>query len=275
MEYRTVLVQADESRSSDTRIAFAAEFAMRHDAHLACVVPTGILRYLYGAVPDGYYGDLSPLFDSLRAAAGQRAVRFDALAGQAGVGSFEHRISDEEPGFALARQAMCADLVIVGQSDPDDPVIAHAAIPEYVALHAPCPVLVLPCRGEYSPVFERILVAWNASPESARALRQALPLLVRAAEVEVATFDGAQAGGAEPGATDVALYLARHGVKVSLWQGQAGDEVADALLSRASEVDADLLVTGCYGHTRLREILLGGVSRTVLQSMTIPALMAH
>lgn len=270
MELKTLLVHVDESRSAEARIEFAAQLAVAHGAHLIGVAPTGILRFVYNTVPNGFHGDLTPVYDQLQAAAELRAGRFDALASQAGLASFEHRVGDEEAGYALASQAMYADLVIVGQSDPNDPATAPAAIPEYVALHAPCPVLVLPCAGRFGPGFGRVLVAWNASPESACAVRQALPFLARASEVEVASFDGEAAGGAE-----VALFLARHGIKVTLWEETAGGDVAAALLSRLSRCQADLLVMGCYGHTRFREILLGGVSRTILQSMTVPTLMAH
>ena len=275
MSYRTLLVHADAAASADARIAFAAAFALRHDAHLVGIVPTGILRYLYGAAPDGYFGDATPLFEGLRAAAEQGAARFDALARQSGLTVFEHRITDEEAGYALATQGMCADLLIVGQSDPGDPATAHAAIPEYAALHAPCPVLVLPYAGRFAPDFERILVAWNGSPQAARALREAMPLLESAGAVEVAVFGSAEAGARAPGGPDVAQFLARHRVKVTLWQQAMPDDVGDALLSRVNDTRAELLVTGCYGHTRIREIVLGGVSRTVLRSMTVPTLMAH
>jgi len=279
MALKTVLVHVDESRSAQARIEFAAQLAVAHAAHLVGVAQTGILRFLYRTMPDGYLGDLTPLVEELRAAAERRAERFDDLARQAGVACFEHRIGDEEPGYALASQGMYADLAIVGQSDPEDPLSAHSAIPEYVALHAPCPVLVLPRAGSFSPVFERVLIGWNASPESARAVRQALPFLARASEVEVATLDGDEDGdgddGAAAGGAELALFLARHGVKVTLWHKHAGGDAANALLSRVSDSQAGLLVMGCYGHTRFREILLGGVSRTVLQSMTVPTLMAH
>lgn len=275
MDVKTLLVHADDARGADAHIEFAAQLARRHEAHLIGVAQTGILRYVYGLPGDGYMGDLTPLFDDLRANAQARAERFDTLARQAGVPSFEHRIGDEEPGFALACQAMYADLVIVGQSDPEDPGSAHAAIPEYVALHAPCPVLVLPYARQSKPDFERIVVAWNASPESARAVRQALPFLTRAREVEVVTFDGDGPGGEARDGRQLAPLLARHGITVTLWQGRADGDVPDALLNRVSTQQADLLVMGCYGHSRFREILLGGVSRTVLRSMTVPTLMAQ
>lgn len=269
MDVKTILVHTDDARGADERILFASRLAIAHDAHLVGVAQTAAIRYVYGVAPDGWQ-DPAPLIEDLRAAAARRAARFETLARQAGVASFEHRIDDEEPGYALARQAMVADLVVVGQSDPADPATAHAAIPEYVALHAPCPVLVLPCAGVFCAVFERVLVAWNASPESARAVRLALPYLVRASEVEIAAF-----GRAAPGGPDLALFLARHGVKVALREDAAADDVAAALLARIGEGGANLLVMGCYGHSRLREIVLGGVSRAILRGMTVPTLMAH
>jgi nucleotide-binding universal stress UspA family protein len=158
MDLKTILVHADESRSTDERSMFAGQLAIGYHAHLVGITQTGIMRYAYGVAPDGW-DDLTPLFENLRAAAEKRAASFEALARQAGVASFEHRIGDEESGYALASQAMYADLVVVGQSDPADPASAHAAIPEYVALHAPCPVLVVPYAGSFSASFERVVVA--------------------------------------------------------------------------------------------------------------------
>jgi nucleotide-binding universal stress UspA family protein len=275
MEIKTILVHVDDAHSADERIGFASRLALAHEAHLVGVTQTGIMRYVYGVAPDDWAGDLTPLFEIARSEAERRAARFETLAAQAGVTSFERRIGDEEPGFALASQAMYADLVVVGQTDPQDPATAHTAIPDYVAVHAPCPVLVLPHTGAFSANFDRVLIAWNASPEAARAVRQALPFLVRASEVEIAAIESEVVSHEAPGGHDLALLLARHGVKVTLRQEQAGGNVADALLARTSAYQADLLVMGCYGHSRFRETVLGGVSRTVLHRMTVPALMAH
>lgn len=273
--YRTILVQVDASRNAEARIAFAARLGIAHDAHLVGMAQTGILAYVYGTTPDGFFGDATPLFDTMRTEAEARAARFDELAGMAGVASFEHRIDDDEPGYALARQAMYADLVIVGQSDPQEPDMAHAALPEYVALHAPCPVLVLPYAAQSGRAIERVLIAWNASPESARAVRQAMPLLARAKQVEVTTFGRDDADDSRLGGPGLALFLARHGIDATVWQGRSEHEQADALLARLADQQADLLVMGCYGHTRFREIVLGGFSRTILSSMTVPTLLAH
>lgn len=277
MSYRTILIHVDDAPGADARIGYAARLATAHGAHLVGVVQTGIQRFLYGIPPDGYIGDLTPLFEDLGARARERAARFSDLAAAAGVASFEHRIGDEEPGYALARQAMLADLVVLGQANPADPASAHAGIPDTVTLHAPCPVLVLPHAGVPATDPTRVLVAWNASPEAARAVKQALPLLVRARAVDVVVCASDAGTEPAPDGQDLAHFLARHGATVTVQRTHADHAVAvaDALLARVAHAGADLLVMGCYGHSRLRETLLGGVSRAVLAGMTVPTLMAH
>jgi len=122
------------------------------------------------------------------------------------------------------------------------------------------------------------MIAWDAGRESARAVSDALPLLKRAKAVEVAVFNPERRRrdhGEQPGA-DVSLYLARHGVKVTVAQQSGADfEVGAQVLSRAADTAADLIVMGAYGHSRVRELVLGGVTRTILESMTVPVLMSH
>lgn len=276
MYYKTILVHVDAD-TSEQGIRFAAQLAKDQEAHLVGVTQTGILRFTYqeAAMPEVDLSALAPLFEELQGNAEQRAGRFDAIAAQSGLASYEHRIGDEDPGNALATQAMYADLAIVGQADPagrhkpDGP-----SVPEYVAMHCACPVLVLPYAGAHSPVFDKIVVAWNASPEAARAVRMALPFLVQASAVTVAMVERAPVHPSADGGAEVALFLARHGVTVDVQQ-RYDDDVAGSLLSLVSEQQAGLLVMGCYGHSRFREILLGGVSRAMLRCMTVPVLLAH
>jgi nucleotide-binding universal stress UspA family protein len=139
------------------------------------------------------------------------------------------------------------------------------------------PVLLAPYAGQFPTLGERPLIAWNGSVEAVRAVSAAIPLLRRAANTTVAVFNpGAGTGihGEEPGA-DIALYLSRHGVKVDVMQEKTDAEAGEALLSLAANLNSSLLVVGCYGTSRFREILLGGATRTVLESMTIPVLMSH
>jgi nucleotide-binding universal stress UspA family protein len=122
-----------------------------------------------------------------------------------------------------------------------------------------------------------VLVAWNASPEASRAVSDALPLLARAERVNVVVFAAGPAGdhGEEPGA-DAALYLARHGVKAAVSRyGSPGLDIGSQILSRAADMTVDLIVMGAYGHSRIRELVLGGATRTMLESMTAPVLMSR
>jgi nucleotide-binding universal stress UspA family protein len=148
-----------------------------------------------------------------------------------------------------------------------------------VLLNCSRPVLVLPLSGGATDIGKRITVAWNGSDGATRAITSALPLLKHADKVDLVVFDaagGAYQHGAEPGA-DMALYLARHGidVEVAAIGGEAAREDGGGLLSFAAERRADLIVMGAYGHSRFREFVLGGVSRTLLAAAPIALWMAH
>lgn len=284
MDYKTIVVHLDESGGDAARVACAARIATDCKAHLIGTTQTGISRFIYQtALPGVDLAGLTPLFRQMRDDAEQRGRDFDEAARLAGVASFEHRIGDDEPATALALQAIYADLIVVGHPHVDGKGVPEdATVPQYVAMNSPCPVMVLPegpgpRNDGQPPPFGRCLVAWNASPESARAVRLALPFLVRAHHVDIAIFDGEKAGQrASPTVdADVGQFLARHGIHAHVAHHQARDDVGAALLDLADERGADLLVMGCYGHSRLREIVLGGVSRTVLRRPTLPTLLAH
>jgi nucleotide-binding universal stress UspA family protein len=279
MTYKTILVDINATSGAAGRIDYAVRLAGEQQAHLVGLTQTGIFRFLREIeAPGADFGDVAPLFEQLRHDADERAAQFDERARQAGIVSFGHLIGDTDAGIALASQAMYADLVIVSQRDPADASAAvDAAVPEYVAMHAPCPVLVMPCASKSAPVFDRVLVAWNASPEASRAVRGALPFLVQAKDVVIAIVERNDRGrvrGPEGGA-DIARFLERHGVKAGVRHESTDGDVAERLLALADECGAGLLVMGCYGHARFREMLLGGVSRTILQRMTLPVLLSH
>ena len=174
--------------------------------------------------------------------------------------------------------ARYVDLILLGQTDPDQPLPVGRRLPEEVVISSGRPVLVIPYTGALDSLGERVVVAWDASREAARAVSDALPLLERAQSVLVVTIDPETTPlghGDVPGA-DIALHLARHNVGVEVQRVPAGEVgAANALLSLVADYGADLLVMGAYAHPRLRQLVLGGVTRTVLQSMTVPVLMAH
>ena len=173
-------------------------------------------------------------------------------------------------------QARSADLVIVGQAEPDSPPTATPAdLAEDVAMAGECPVLIVPHIGVAKPPGKTVMLCWNASREAKRAATGALPLLKRPTKIVLIIDPKSGVGNEEPGA-DVAAWLARHGVKVTVQRDTAADsDVGGVILSRAADHDVDLIVMGIYGHSRMRELVLGGASRTLLASMTAPLLVAH
>ncbi|MGE5621859.1 MAG: universal stress protein [Bacillota bacterium] len=279
MPYKTVLVHVDESAHASERIKIAAAVAMAENAHLIGTAMTGASRYL---MQTRMLAELDPNLkthlDFLRARAMRGLEDFEATAQKLGLPSFEKRLVDDEAGGGICLQARYADLVVIGQNDPYEvsPVVMPD-FPEYVVLYSGRPVLLVPYSGHFDGIGKRVLIAWDASMPATRAVTNAIPLLRRAQIVQVVIFNPdarRQVHGALPGA-DIALYLARHDVKVEVLERKTDREVGLALQALASELQSDLLVMGGYGHARFREILLGGVTSTVLETMRVPVLMAH
>jgi nucleotide-binding universal stress UspA family protein len=278
MSYKTILVHLNESEHAYERIKIAAKLAKRCDAHLLGVAATALPGTYY--MP-GIFGEsgvsLMAYLDLLREQAKNAAAQLEAVAQKTGVASFEERIVEDEAGAGVSLYARHSDLAVVGQTDPDESLPAlRRDFPEYVVMNSGCPVLIVPYAGEFDDFGKRVMIAWNASIEASRAVAGAIPLLRQADDVQVVVFDGkTDAYGEKPGA-DVALFLARHGIKVEVSPQVAGNiDIGSALLSQAADFNADLMVMGCYGHARFREALLGGVTQTILESMTVPTLMCH
>jgi len=173
--------------------------------------------------------------------------------------------------------ARYADLAVVARPDPAGQTAGPPGLVESLVLTSGRPVIVLPPRGTASRL-SRILVGWNAGREAARAVADALPLLVRATVVEVLVIDAERRRGdhgQEPGA-DIARYLARHGAQVEVRRlSSDGQDVGRLLLSQAAAFGADLLVMGAYGHARLNELIFGAVTRTALRDADLPVLMSR
>jgi nucleotide-binding universal stress UspA family protein len=279
MSYKTILVHVDHSRHAPQRIRIAAEIALRENAHLTGLAMTGVSRYLLDGmrVPDsGAF--LQTHIGNLKQQAAKALDQYEEIVRQMGVLSWARRLVDDEPAGGLSLEARYADLVVLGQTDTSEVLPATISdFPEYVVMYSGRPVLIVPYAGTFTTVGRKVLAAWDGSQEAIRAIDGALPFLRQAAEVKVVVFNAEKQvnmHGEQPGA-DIALYLARHGVKVDVMQEVTEQRSGDALLSLAADTFADLLVMGCYAHSRFRELLLGGASRTVLESMTLPVLMAH
>jgi nucleotide-binding universal stress UspA family protein len=280
MSYKDLLVHVDGSRACAKRIEAAIGLAVAHEAHLTAVCVRDeppALAYATVQLPQEVLRALSREATERAEAA---LERFADAARRAGI-AYATRMDDGlELGLAetLAVHARHADLIVLGQVDEDDPAVRHRGLPEEVTLNAGRPALVVPYIGATAAIGERIMVAWNASREAARAIGDAMPLLERAKAVTVASVNArpdARGHGEDPGA-DIGVHLARHGVRVDVTRLEARDiDVPNAILSHLADAGSDLLVMGCYGHSRLREMVLGGVTRTILREMTVPVLMAH
>jgi nucleotide-binding universal stress UspA family protein len=167
------------------------------------------------------------------------------------------------------------DLSIVAQAQPDQAAL-DGLIVEAALFDSGRPMLVVPYIQRNGLRLDRVLLCWDGSRSAARAAADALPFLRRAKVVEVVTVASEPAKSAEMPGADIAQHLARHGVTVELKRiVTAETDVASTILSHAADSSADFLVMGGYGHSRLREFILGGATREILASMTVPVLMSH
>ena len=277
--YKTILVHVDQTAHSVQRIDIAARLALQNEAHLIGAAATGLAAYMF---PVASLNPEAPAvifpIEELRAQAQRSLDQFDRLADLAGVHSFERSCLDEEAGTAIAMQGRYCDLIVISQTPPDEYLPRlRSDFPEYVVLNCTRPVLVLPHTGGKGEIGKRVLIAWNGSDNAVRAVTSAIPMLRLAAEVNVVVFNAGSDGdrhGELPGA-DIASYLARHGVPVTVTAVDTSTDSGDAILSFAAEKEADLIVMGAYGHSRFSEIMLGSASRTALRSSPIALWMAH
>jgi nucleotide-binding universal stress UspA family protein len=281
MSYKDLLVVLDSEPTARGRLDLAAALAERFAAHLVGLYPLPTpqrpreLGYYDPALLDPFYENLR---ERARAAAETVREQFEHAASLRGI-SAEWRLIPEGPEADPALHARYADLTILGQLDPDRAETEMLRPrPEQVTLTSGRPILVVPYAGRFEAVGKRVVISWNSSREAARAVHDAMPLLASAEAVTVLTIDareGPQGHGEMPGA-DISLHLARHGVKVQIERTVSGDlPIGEVLLSRLADLAADLLVMGAYGHSRMRELLLGGATRSLLRSMTVPVLMSH
>ena len=277
MPFKTILAIIQSADDVDRVTDCAVALAQRFDAHLIGLHSEALPVPYTSAIgfPDTEFIQVSAEMNE------ERAKKLEALFGErtraAGLStewrSFESFSGDSaHSGMTSAR---CADLVVAGQADPD---AGSANAPDVDALlyEAGRPVLVTPLGGPSLSTFRRVIVAWNGSREATRAAFDALPFLMEADSTEILVIDPPEAPDfAEPG-VDIAATLARHGVQVSVHKEASNGRATDAVMrDRIAATGADLLVLGAYGHSWLRELLFGGVTRTVLQSLPVTAFLSR
>ena len=246
MSIRDILVYLDTSPACAERLDLTFRLAHRFGAYLAAVCP--------------------------EEAAVTLGERFSKMLRQETLQGEWHTAIGLATSF-VARRAQASDLVVLGQRVPGE--VTGLDAPEDVILACGRPVLMVPYTGHFERLGENVLIAWDGGREAARAVHDALPLLAMASAVSLVVVNPAEEADEEL-ARDVSLHLARHGLDTKCQVVE--DEylaVGDALLGKVAELGADFLVMGAYGHSRLRELVFGGVTRELARNSRVPLLLAH
>ncbi len=280
MTYRTILVHLDQEPLCASRTRTAIHLARDMDCRLIGLAPTGLVDLPVVPQAAGSLADFAvAAWDALRERAALAVEQFRQACRAAGLKSFEAVTDEADAVSSLVYHAHCSDLTVLSQPDPQAPGQRQAqAVLEEVILQSARPTLVIPYAGRFDAIGHTVMVAWDDSREAARAVSDALPLLRRAGQVHVVSWN--EAG--DP--TDERLGERMDALRQWLmWQGVPAEArvestaigIADAMLSRAADLGADLMVMGAYGHSRWAERVLGGATRGLLASMTVPVLMSH
>ena len=278
MKLCDILVHVDQSPRAQMRLDIAAELARQHGAHLTALQVIDVAMPVMALGDGGGGAVIAELLEQMRQSALVAGVKlkvaFEAALARDGIMG-EWRQVEGTAREILALHGRYADLLVLGQDDPESD---SDGLLEAVVFDSGRPVLAIPFAGSFKTIGKRVLVGWNASREASRALHDALPLIAKAETATVFLANptrGLDGHGEEPGA-DIARHMVRHGLKVEVAKVIA-DDVPDSalLLNHASDMGADLLVMGAYGHSRLREFILGGMTRSLLREMTVPVLLSH
>jgi nucleotide-binding universal stress UspA family protein len=278
MKLCDILVHVDQSPRAQMRLDIAAELARQHGAHLTALQVIDVAMPVMALGDGGGGAVIAELMEQMRQSALTAGVKlkaaFEAALARDGIMG-EWRQVEGTTREILALHGRYGDLLVLGQDDPESD---SAGLLEAVVFDSGRPVLAIPFAGTFKTIGKRVLVGWNASREASRALHDALPLIAKAETATVFLANptrGLDGHGEEPGA-DIARHMVRHGLKVEVAKVIA-DDVPDSalLLNHASDMGADLLVMGAYGHSRLREFILGGMTRSLLREMTVPVLLSH
>lgn len=280
MSFKTVVVHCDADKKLSGRLSVAVDLAERFASHLVGlhVRPPFKPPVVFDS---GFAVAIDDFFRMYQENTDADLAKASAAFTQAAKGrkcSSEWRVADGEIDRTLTTESRYGDLLIVGQADPDSETPTPPDLAPHVALSSGRPLLVLPYIGVEKPPGKNVILCWNESRESARAASDALPFLKAASHVSVLTIEPGprETEGGGVSANRLEAWLERHGVKAIVHRDVGADsDVGSVILSRAADQDADLIVMGLYGHSRAREFVLGGASRTILSSMTVPVLMAH
>ena len=273
MTIKHILVHLDSQRNLVATAEAACSLAAASQAHVTgfYVIPhINIPTYAESRIPS----DIVKVHDeAAQVAADDAGSEFDRIAGNAGCSHDWQSVKGYADRLIIDR-ARYTDIVIMGQSRASKASPHTVAVENHVIMGCARPVLMIPAKGISGRLGNRVVVAWNGSRESVRAINDAMPFLEGAANVEVLTIDPGRNDGDIPGA-DICQYLARHDVNAEAATAKSRGTTTDTLLNYARDNNADMVVMGAYGHSRLREFVLGGATYNMLQKSDVAILMSH
>ena len=274
---KDIIVNLRATKNDSAVANYAASVAAALQAHL-----TGV-AFVYDPIlpiSDGGYIP-AEVIETQRVeneSAAEAAIKgFIAATNKAGISTDPLKLSTSLAGAAdrLARMARCFDLAIVGQSQSEMSTMEQI-IGEAVLFDSGRPMIMVPYIQKAPFKIDNVMICWDGSRAAARAVADAIPILGKGSRVEIVIITNERGKQYDIEGADIGQHLARHGFKVEVRRLPGGDiDVADALLSHAADSSTDFMVMGGYGHSRLREFVLGGVTRSILQSMTVPVLLSH
>jgi len=267
---KSILLLANEDDAFQGRLAAAIHLARQFDAKISCVQVTPYDSFIMGDPFGGVYA-LPTVVEQVGEVEAEHRHRAEQALKAADV-HWEWLNYEGHPGHVMLERSRLADVAVV--SLPGERTRDHqSSVAADLAIHARTPVLATPTAGADFQTSGTAMVAWNGSAESAHALRFASPMLAKAAAVHIVTIAGERLTIT---AAEAAHYLSQHGVEAKLHHLRAGsDAVAETLIDEAAKLDANYIVAGAYGHSRLRELVLGGVTRKLIQRSPLPLLLAH
>lgn len=279
MEIKNILIHLDHSNGCRNRLSAGFDLARRFEAKIEglFVVP----EYYFPSYVEAQVGvDLvREISDNAVARARDTVATYRQLADDSRV-NFDAQVVEGPLISVLREHSKYADLLLLGQDDPDDADNCSYGLADSLLFEGACACLVIPHSGEISPPGNRVLLAWNATRESAHALHEALPLLRQAAEVVVFSSEPKKVNlpkaNGHTHAEKLEQYLQAHGIESTSCGISDGDvNPSEAIVGQAKDMGADLIVMGAYGHARLREIILGGVTHKLLKETRVPLLLSH
>lgn len=278
---KDLVIPITNTAGDSNALAAAIALAERENAHLSVLEIVNLpvpAPSPWGLLPDLAMSDI---YNTLRAKAESNAAAWRERLSRESISS-EVRVTESlfvEPPRTAALHGRYSDMTVMTAATDDvrDVQVIHGFFTALL-LEAGRPVLVVPPQFKSQRPAKHVVVAWRPTREASRALHDAMPLLHAAESIDVLEVDpvgGERDDGQQPGA-DIATHLARHGLKVRVVvHGRSGESVATALTRHAEQSGAELVVAGGYGHSRFRQWMLGGVTRELLESASVPILFSH